>query len=68
MGWIAIVAIILTLLLEQARPLLYGSPVHTTVARLAGYTQRSLNAGKPHHGGYAWVALVIGACIMVTLL
>jgi adenosylcobinamide-phosphate synthase len=68
MGWIAIVGVVLTLLLEQARPLVYGSPVHTTVARLAAYTQRSLNAGKPHHGGYAWVALVIGACFAVGLL
>lgn len=68
MGWIAVIAVVLTLLLEQARPLLYGSPVHTAVARLAAYTQRNLNAGKPHHGGYAWMVLVIGACVAVAVL
>lgn len=68
MSWIAIAAVVLTLLLEQARPLLYGSALHTTVARLAAYTQRSLNAGKPSHGGYAWVLFVGGSSALVAAL
>lgn len=68
MGWIAVAAIVLTLILEQVRPLVYGSVLHTTVAQLADLTQRSLNAGKPHHGGYAWLLLVGGASIAVALL
>lgn len=66
MAWIAITAIILTLLLEQARPLVYGSPLHVTVARVASCVQRNLNAGKPHHGGYAWVVYVLGTCALAT--
>lgn len=64
MGWIAIFAVILTLVLEQMRPLLYGSALHTTVARMAAYTQNSLNAGKPSHGAYAWVLLVLGVSVV----
>ena len=68
MSWISIVAVVLTLLLEQVRPLLYGSALHTTVARLAAYTQRSLNAGQARHGGYAWMLMVLGSSVLVALL
>ena len=67
MGWIAIAAVILTLMLEQVRPLLYGSALHTTVARMAAWTQRHLNAGKPQHGAYAWAVFVGGISALVAV-
>lgn len=68
MGWIAVAAVIVTLLLEQIRPLSHSSPLHTTIAQLTDSTERNLNAGKPHHGGYAWVVLVGGLSLLVGLI
>lgn len=61
MSWIALV---LTLLLEQARPMPAGNPVYMAVWSLAESAERNLNAGRRRHGLYAWVAFVVGCAIV----
>jgi adenosylcobinamide-phosphate synthase len=61
-SWIALV---LTLLLEQARPLPAGNPVYSAVWSLADSAERGLNAGRRRHGMYAWILLVAGTAIAV---
>ena len=60
MSWIALV---LTLLLEQARPMPAGNPVYMAVWSLAETAERNLNAGRRRHGLYAWIAFVLGCAL-----
>ena len=62
MGWIAIV---LTLLLEQLRPVPPRNPVYALVGTLAEATQDGMNAGRRRHGMYAWLLLVGGMMVVV---
>ncbi|HYS13630.1 MAG TPA: CobD/CbiB family protein [Burkholderiaceae bacterium] len=64
MSWIALV---LTLLLEQARPMPSGNPVYMAVWSLAETAERNLNAGRRRHGLYAWVAFVLGCALVAGL-
>ena len=57
MGWVALV---LTLLLEQLRPLPVRNPVYAAAASVADATERGMNAGRRRHGMYAWLLLVGG--------
>jgi len=58
------VALILTLLLEQVRPLAARSALSATVEAVADGAERNLNAGQPRHGMYAWLAVVIGSMLV----
>ena len=62
MGWIALV---LTLLLEQLRPLPLRNPVYALAGTLADATQDGMNAGRRRHGMYAWLLLVGGVTVVV---
>jgi len=64
-SWIALV---LTLLLEQARPVPTGNPVYSVVWSLADAAERNLNAGRRRHGVYAWIVLVVGCALLAGLL
>ncbi len=57
-GWIALV---LTLLLEQVRPLPLRNPVYALAGTVADATHDGMNAGRRRHGTYAWLLLVGGA-------
>ncbi|MDP3796516.1 MAG: CobD/CbiB family protein [Polaromonas sp.] len=60
-------AVLFALILEQARPLARGNWVHAGFRGWARWANRSLDAGKPHHGWIAWtVAVVVPA--LATLL
>ncbi len=61
MGWMAIV---LTLLLEQLRPLPLRNPVYAVAGTVADATQQGMNAGRRRHGMYAWLLLVGGAIVV----
>jgi adenosylcobinamide-phosphate synthase len=61
MAWLALLA---TLLLEQAVALPAKNPVYTLASVLSDSTARQLNAGRPRHGMYAWIALVGGAVVL----
>ncbi|HEU0204519.1 MAG TPA: CobD/CbiB family protein [Burkholderiaceae bacterium] len=62
MSWIALV---ITLLIEQVRPLPLRNPVYAAVSSLAGDAERNMNAGRRRHGMYAWLLIVGGATVLV---
>jgi adenosylcobinamide-phosphate synthase len=61
MAWLALLA---TLMLEQAVALPPNNPVYGLVTALSDSAERHLNAGRPRHGAYAWIALVGGAVVL----
>ena len=62
MGWLSLV---ITLLLEQLRPLPAANPVYGGVRRVSGWAERNLNAGRWRHGMYAWLLVVVGLALVV---
>lgn len=60
MGWLAL---LLVLLIEQVRPVPARNPVYAGAEWIADGAERSLNAGAPRHGLYAWLAVVVGATL-----
>jgi adenosylcobinamide-phosphate synthase len=61
-GWLSLV---ITLLLEQVRPLPAVNPVYGAVRQVSGWAEHNLNAGKRRHGAYAWLLVVIGLALVV---
>jgi adenosylcobinamide-phosphate synthase len=53
------IAILLALLLEQARPLAQINPVHNTNRGWVRWVVRNFDAGQPQHGGLAWMIAVL---------
>lgn len=62
MGWLSLV---ITLLLEQVRPLPAANPVYGALRQVSGWAERNLNAGKRRHGAYAWLLVVVGLSLVV---
>ncbi|WP_066268576.1 CobD/CbiB family protein [Hydrogenophaga palleronii] len=58
-------AILIALLLEQARPLAYDNPVHGALRGWARTVRRNLDAGQSSHGWVAWV-LAVGVPALVS--
>jgi adenosylcobinamide-phosphate synthase len=52
-------AILLALLVEQARPLGFDNPVHAALRAWARWTRRSLDTGQPRQGAVAWMVAVL---------
>ena len=48
-------AVLLALLLEQARPLAFDNPVHAGLRSWARTVRRNLDAGQSAHGWLAWL-------------
>jgi adenosylcobinamide-phosphate synthase len=63
-GWIAL---LLTLLIEQVRPVPARNPLYAGAAWVADGAERNLNAGSPRHGVYAWLLVVAGAAIATAI-
>lgn len=61
MAWLALLA---TLMLEQAFALPADNPVYALASALSDSAERHLNAGRPRHGAYGWIALVGGAVLL----
>ncbi len=57
-------AVLFALLVEQARPLARGNWVHAGFRAWARWTNRSLDAGKPHHGWIAWTVAVVAPALL----
>ena len=51
-------AILIALLLEQARPLVYNNPVHSGLRAWSRWVRRNLDAGQATHGWVAWILAV----------
>ncbi len=64
MGFIALV---LTLILEQLRPLPAQTTLGSVVEAMADGAEREMNAGRRRHGFYAWLLLVGGLALLVGL-
>lgn len=62
MGWLSLV---ITLLLEQLRPLPAANPVYAAVRQVSGWAAHNLNAGRRRHGVYAWLLVVVGLALAV---
>jgi adenosylcobinamide-phosphate synthase len=60
-GWLALLA---TLVLEQAYALPANNPVYALASALSDSTVRYLNAGRTRHGVYAWIVLVGGVVLL----
>lgn len=60
-------AILFALLIEQARPLARGNPVHAGLRLWARWVSRNFDAGKDHHGWIAWALTVVGPTVMAAL-
>jgi adenosylcobinamide-phosphate synthase len=57
-------AILIALLLEQARPVAYDNPVHGALRGWARLVRRNLDAGQSAHGWVAW-SLAVGVPALV---
>lgn len=53
------IAILLALLIEQARPLARSNPVHAGLRAWSLSVSRNFDAGKPHHAWVAWALAVL---------
>lgn len=60
-------AILIALLLEQARPVPYDNPVHGALRGWARLVRRNLDAGQASHGWVAW-SLAVGVPTLVVAL
>jgi adenosylcobinamide-phosphate synthase len=60
LSWLSIV---ITLLLEQLRPLPPANPVYGAVREFSAWAERNLNAGRYQHGVYAWLLVVVGLAL-----
>lgn len=58
-------AILLALLIEQARPLARGNAVYGGVRAWAQWVSRNCDAGKSHHGWVAWGLAVLLPSLLV---
>ena len=62
------VAILIALLLEQARPVGRGNTVHSAMRAWVGWCGRTFDAGKSHHAGLAWgVAVLLPALVVLAV-
>ncbi|MEO8542205.1 MAG: CobD/CbiB family protein [Betaproteobacteria bacterium] len=59
------IAILIALLLEQARPVGRGNSVHSAMRAWVGWCGRTFDAGKSHHAGLAWSAAVLLPALVV---
>lgn len=59
------ISILFALLLEQARPLAPGNPVHGSVRNWVRWVVRNLDTGRPHHGWLAWWVAVAVPAVLV---
>jgi len=61
LSWLSLV---ITLLLEQVRPLPQPNPVYSAVRQYSAWAERNLNAGRFQHGVYAWLLVVVGLALV----
>lgn len=61
------ISALFALLLEQARPLSRGNPIHAGMRAWVRWCTRNLDAGKPLHGWLAWGFAVVGPSLLSLL-
>ncbi|ABX37969.1 cobalamin biosynthesis protein CbiB [Delftia acidovorans SPH-1] len=65
-GRMSFFAILIALLIEQARPLTPANLVHTGYRAWTVSVRRNFDAGQAHHGWLAWTVAVALPCVLVT--
>lgn len=60
-------ALVLALLIEQARPLRPGNRVHSAFGGFAATIRRNLDGGERRHGAIGWAVVIVGS-LAVTML
>lgn len=60
-------AVLLALLLEQARPLSRENPIHASLRQWVGWARRGLDAGRGSHGLLVWSVAVAGPAGLVAV-
>ncbi len=60
------ISVLFALLLEQARPLGRGNPIHVVMRSWVRWCARTLDAGKPVHGWLVW-SLAVGGPALAAL-
>lgn len=63
----SLISVLFALLLEQARPLSRGNPIHAAMRAWVRYCSRNLDTGQPLHGWLAW-GLAVGVPSGLSLL
>ncbi len=58
------ISVLFALLLEQARPLGKGNPVHASMRAWVRWCGRNFDAGKSFHGWLAWGFAVVGPALV----
>ena len=61
------ISVLFALLLEQARPLSKGNPIHAGLRAWVRWSTRNFDAGKPFHGWLAWGFAVGGPSVAAVL-
>lgn len=61
------ISVLFALLLEQARPLGRGNPIHGGIRAWVRWCTRNLDAGRPLHGWLAWGTAVGGPSLLSLL-
>ncbi|WP_180683666.1 CobD/CbiB family protein [Tepidicella baoligensis] len=56
-------AILLALMLDQAKPLGRHNPIHEGMRSWARWTRQTLDAGQSHHGWLTWALAVLGPAL-----
>jgi len=61
------ISVLFALLLEQARPLSKGNPIHAALRAWVRWSTQNFDAGKPFHGWLAWGFAVGGPSVAALL-
>jgi adenosylcobinamide-phosphate synthase len=61
-------SILFALLLEQARPMARGNPVHVSMRGWVRWVIRSFDAGRTSHGWLAWALAVVGPALTALII
>jgi len=62
------ISVLFALLLEQAKPLTRGNPIHAAMRAWVRWSTHSFDAGKPFHGWLAWGFAVAGPALLALLI
>ena len=60
-------AVLISLLIEQLKPLPRANPIHEALAGWMGWAGRNFNAGRDHHAWVVWLITVLGPALVVAL-
>jgi adenosylcobinamide-phosphate synthase len=60
-------AVLLALVIEQLKPLPRDNQIHDMLVAWVRWTDRNLDAGRPHHAWVVWCVSVLAPCVLVSI-